>query len=57
MMGKARMYGMKSICVPNREADMRRRNNAFWNCHKFAEADSKRAGRKNRRRSGDCVNV
>lgn len=35
-MAKAKMYGSKSICVPNREADMRRRNNAFRKGREYA---------------------
>lgn len=35
-MAKAKMYGSKSICVPNRVADMRRRNNTFWKGREYA---------------------
>lgn len=35
-MANARIYGRKSVCIPNREADMRRRNNAFWKGREYA---------------------
>ena len=50
-MAKAKMYGLKSICVPNRVADMRRRNDAFWKGHEFAENDFQRAKAKQERKS------
>lgn len=36
-MGKAKIYGAKSVYIPNREADMRRRNNTFRKNRQFAE--------------------
>lgn len=35
-MANTRIYGRKSVCIPNREADMRRRNNAFWKGREYA---------------------
>ena len=49
-MAKAKIYGSKSICVPNRVADMRRRNNAFWKGRKFAENDFQRGRDKQEQR-------
>ena len=49
-MANARIYGMKSLCVPNREADMRRRNNAFWKGREFVENDFQRGRNKRERR-------
>lgn len=50
-MAKAKMYGSKSICVPNREADMRRRNNTFWKGREFAENDYQRGRSKREKKS------
>ena len=49
-MAKARIYGMKSLCVPNREADRRRRNNTFWKGREFAENDFQRDRNKQKQR-------
>lgn len=49
-MSKPRIYGMKTACVPNREADMHRRNNAFWKGREFAENDFQRGRDKRERR-------
>lgn len=49
-MANARIYGMKSLCIPNREADMRRRNNAYWKGREFAENDFQRGRNKQKRR-------
>lgn len=49
-MSKPRIYGMKTACVPNREADMRRRNNTFWKGREFAENDYHRCEEKRERR-------
>lgn len=38
-MGKPRINGMNKSCIPNRYADMRRRNNAYKKGIEFADND------------------
>lgn len=49
-MANVRAYGMKSAYIPNRVADMRRRNKAFWKGREFAENDFQRGRDKQERR-------
>lgn len=49
-MAKAKIYGPKSCCVPNRQADFRRRNNAYKKGREFAENDFHRARDKQERK-------
>ena len=49
-MAKAKMYGSKSVGVPNREADMRRRNNTFWKSREFTENDLQRSRKRRERK-------
>ena len=45
-MSKARMYGTNRRCVPNRDADMRKRNNMYFKGRDFAEKSIDRYERK-----------
>ena len=44
-MGKPKIYGNKTACVPNREADMRRRNKAYRKGLAFIENEPDRIDR------------
>lgn len=40
-MGKAKMYGMKSTCIPNSQADRRRASGLFFHNKDTAESDER----------------
>lgn len=45
-MAKPAMYGTKRACVPNRDADKRRRNKAFFKGQNFVNGEDDRRERK-----------
>ena len=49
-MANMRKFGMPRACVPNREADKRRRNKAFFKGIKFADSSIDRYERKYEKR-------
>ena len=45
-MANMRKYGMTRSCVPNRDADKRRRNKAFFKGQNFVNGEDERLERK-----------
>jgi len=45
-MANMRKYGMTRACVPNRDADKRRRNKAFFKGQNFVNGEDERLERK-----------